>query len=130
MNGRGGEMSVGRCVIVVGHASESIMLTEKRVLLSTNVVPPPVPSQILGKTGYEMATHPAESTDWLNVLFAQVSDPHSYRDGRLNLQILQGYRNDMLSNGGEEGARQRIERWLNPENGGLSWIVSRQQLRE
>jgi len=41
--------------------------------LSTNVVPPPVPSQILGKTGYEMATHPAESTDWLNVLGAQVS---------------------------------------------------------
>jgi len=32
-----------------------------------------VPSQILGKTGYEMATHPAESTDWLNVLGAQVS---------------------------------------------------------
>jgi maintenance of morphology protein 1 len=31
----------------------------------------------------------------------------------------------MLSNGGEEGARQRIERWLNPDNGGLSWIVSR-----
>jgi maintenance of morphology protein 1 len=28
-----------------------------------------------------------------------------------------------LSKGGEEGARQKIERWLNP-NGGLSWIVS------
>jgi len=37
-------------------------------------------------------------------------------------QILQGYRNDMLSNGGEEGARQKIEKWLNPD-GGLSWIV-------
>jgi hypothetical protein len=29
----------------------------------------------------------------------------------------------MLSNGGEEGARQKIEKWLNPD-GGLSWIVS------
>jgi maintenance of morphology protein 1 len=28
----------------------------------------------------------------------------------------------MLSNGGEEGARQKIEKWLNPD-GGLSWIV-------
>jgi maintenance of morphology protein 1 len=39
------------------------------------------------------------------------------------MKILQGYRNDMLSNGGEEGARQKIEKWLNPD-GGLSWIVS------
>jgi maintenance of morphology protein 1 len=101
-------------------------------LLSTNVVPPPVPSQILGKTGYEMATHPAESTDWLNVLFAQVRHrDHGPEVSETDLmcQILQGYRNDMLSNGGEEGARQRIERWLNPDNGGLSWIVSRSQDR-
>ncbi|KAK4686770.1 hypothetical protein P7C73_g3347, partial [Tremellales sp. Uapishka_1] len=79
----------------------------KRAALSTTAVPPPPHSTILGKTGYEMATHPAESTDWLNVLFAQ---------------ILQGYRNDLLSSGGEEGARQRIEKWLNPESGAQSWL--------
>lgn len=45
----------------------------QRSKLSTTDVPPPPPSQILGKTGYDMATHPAESTDWLNALFAQVS---------------------------------------------------------
>jgi hypothetical protein len=54
---------------------------EQKTLLSTNVVPPPVPSQILGKTGYEMATHPAESTDWLNVLFAQVRRVHRRGSG-------------------------------------------------
>ncbi|WWD16782.1 hypothetical protein CI109_101214 [Kwoniella shandongensis] len=79
----------------------------KRTVLSTTSVPPPPPAQLLGKTSYEMATHPAESTDWLNVLFAQ---------------ILQGYRNDLLSAGGEEGARQRIENWLNPVGSKLSWL--------
>ena len=56
-----------------------------------------------------MSTHPAESSDWTNVLIAQ---------------ILQGYRNDLLSDGGEEGARQRIEKLLNPESGAMSWLVS------
>ncbi|KAK8861316.1 hypothetical protein IAR55_002135 [Kwoniella newhampshirensis] len=79
----------------------------KRTVLSTTSVPPPPATQLLGKTSYEMATHPAESTDWLNVLFAQ---------------ILQGYRNDLLSAGGEEGARQRIENWLNPAGSKLSWL--------
>ncbi|RSH94395.1 ERMES complex subunit mmm1 [Saitozyma podzolica] len=79
----------------------------KKTVLSTTAVPAPVAAQILGRAGYEMATHPAESTDWLNVLFAQV---------------IQGYRNDLLSAGGEDGARQRIERWLNPENGVMSWL--------
>lgn len=91
--------------------STFVMITAdfQRTKLSTTGVPPPPPSQILGKTGYDMATHPAESTDWLNALFAQ---------------ILQGYRNDLLSEGGEEGARQRIEKWLNPDNSNMSWLVS------
>ncbi|WVR04050.1 hypothetical protein IAU60_001049 [Kwoniella sp. DSM 27419] len=79
----------------------------KRAKLSTTSVPPPPPSQLLNKTNYEMATHPAESTDWLNVLLAQ---------------MLQGYRNDLLSANGEEGARQRIESWLNPVGTKLSWL--------
>lgn len=54
-----------------------------------------------------MSIHPAESSDWVNVLLAQ---------------ILQGYRNDLLSEGGEEGARQRIEGWLNPKGERLSWL--------
>jgi len=44
------------------------------------------------------------------------------RRTQADVQILQGYRNDLLSERGEEGARQKIERWLNPD-GGLSWIV-------
>jgi maintenance of morphology protein 1 len=79
-----------------------------------------------------MATHPAESTDWLNVLFAQVgrySNCCNWRKDKLIWQILQGYRNDLLSKGGEEGARQKIERWLNPD-AGLSWIVSLGTQRE
>lgn len=56
-----------------------------------------------------MATHPAESADWVNVVGAQ---------------ILQGYRNDLLSSGGEEGARKQFERWLNPPGRALSWLVS------
>ncbi|OCF45013.1 mitochondrial outer membrane protein [Kwoniella heveanensis CBS 569] len=68
---------------------------------------PPPPSKLLGKTNYEMATHAAESTDWVNVLLAQ---------------MLQGYRNDLLSANGEEGARQRIEKWLNPVGSKLSWL--------
>jgi maintenance of morphology protein 1 len=55
-----------------------------------------------------MASHGAESTDWINVLFAQV---------------MQGYRNDMLAGGGEEGAKLRVEKWLNPEGGRTSWLV-------
>ena len=49
------------------------VLTFQRAQLSTTGVPPPPPGHILNKTGYDMATHPAESTDWLNALFAQVS---------------------------------------------------------
>ncbi|WVF66802.1 hypothetical protein IAT40_001544 [Kwoniella sp. CBS 6097] len=79
----------------------------KKALLSTTSVPPPPPSKLLEKTGYEMATHAAESTDWVNVLLAQ---------------MLQGYRNDLLSANGEEGARQRIEKWLNPVGSKLSWL--------
>ncbi|ORY25280.1 hypothetical protein BCR39DRAFT_544734 [Naematelia encephala] len=79
----------------------------KKTVLSTTAVPAPPASTLLFKTEYEMGTHPAESADWLNVLFAQV---------------LQGYRNDLLSSGGEEGARQRVESWLNPEEGRLSWL--------
>ncbi|KAL7419811.1 ERMES complex subunit mmm1 [Cryptotrichosporon argae] len=80
---------------------------EERAKMSTTSVPPPPPSHLLGRTGYDMATHPAESSDWINVLFAQ---------------ILQGYRNDLLSAGGEEGARQRIEGWLNPPGKSMSWL--------
>lgn len=79
----------------------------KKKVLSNNAVPAPPASHLLLKTGYEMATHPAESTGWMNVILAQV---------------LQGYRNDLLSAGGEEGARQRIEKWLNPDNGAMSWL--------
>lgn len=78
-------------------------------MLSTTTAPAPLPAQILNKTEYEMGTHPAESADWLNVLLAQ---------------MLQGYRNDMLSDGGEDGARLKIEQWLNPAGGKLSWLVS------
>ncbi|WRT65446.1 uncharacterized protein IL334_002389 [Kwoniella shivajii] len=79
----------------------------KKALLSTTSVPPPPPAQLLSKTNYEMATHAAESTDWVNVLLAQ---------------MLQGYRNDLLSANGEEGARQRVEQWLNPVGANLSWL--------
>lgn len=35
--------------------------------------PPPITSaQLLSKTGYDISSHPAETMDWLNVLFAQV----------------------------------------------------------
>lgn len=54
-----------------------------------------------------MSSHGPESTDWLNVVLAQ---------------ILQGYRNDLLSSGGEEGARVRIERWLNPDGKKSTWL--------
>lgn len=40
---------------------------------SSTKIPPPPPSQILAKANYDMATHGAESTGWMNVLFAQVS---------------------------------------------------------
>ena len=63
---------------------------------------------MLAKAAYDMSTHGAESTDWINVLFAQV---------------MQGYRNDMLAGGGEEGAKLRVERWLNPDGGRTSWLV-------
>lgn len=72
-------------------------------------MPPPPTSYLLDNTGYDMATHPAESADWVNVVGAQ---------------ILQGYRNDLLSSGGEEGARKQFERWLNPPGRTLSWLVS------
>ncbi|ORX36397.1 hypothetical protein BD324DRAFT_628699 [Kockovaella imperatae] len=79
----------------------------KRSKLSTTGVPPPPTRQILSKTNYDMATHPAESAGWMNVLLSQ---------------ILQGYRNDLLAESGEEGARFRIEKWLNPDNGKMLWL--------
>ncbi|BEI80214.1 hypothetical protein CcaverHIS002_0107430 [Cutaneotrichosporon cavernicola] len=79
----------------------------KKALLSTTAVPPPPTSYLLDNTGYDMSTHPAESADWINVVGAQ---------------ILQGYRNDLLSSGGEEGARKQFERWLNPPGRTLSWL--------
>ncbi|KIR71501.1 mitochondrial outer membrane protein [Cryptococcus deuterogattii CA1014] len=78
---------------------------ERADLLSSHT-PPPL-SVLLSKTSYDMSIHPPESSDWVNVLLAQ---------------ILQGYRNDLLSEGGEEGARQRIEGWLNPKGERLSWL--------
>lgn len=39
---------------------------------------PPAPissAELLSKTGYDLSAHPAESMDWLNVLFAQVRNP-------------------------------------------------------
>ena len=47
-------------------------LAQKAVLSTTNV-PPPSSSELLEKTGYDMATHASESADWINVLFAEVS---------------------------------------------------------
>lgn len=70
-------------------------------------MPPPPTTHLLSKTGYDMSTHPAESSDWVNVLLAQ---------------MLQGYRNDLLSTAGEEGARKHFERWLNPPSRNLSWL--------
>ncbi|AFR98984.1 mitochondrial outer membrane protein [Cryptococcus neoformans C23] len=78
----------------------------ERADLLSNHTPPPL-SILLSKTSYDMSIHPAESSDWVNVLLAQ---------------ILQGYRNDLLSEGGEEGARQRVEGWLNPKGENLSWL--------
>lgn len=40
--------------------------------LSTTPVPPPPTAHLLDKTGYDMATHAAETADWINVLGAQV----------------------------------------------------------
>ncbi|WVN90415.1 uncharacterized protein L203_105651 [Cryptococcus depauperatus CBS 7841] len=73
----------------------------------TNTFTSPSPLILLQKTSYDMSTHAAESSDWLNVLLAQV---------------LQGYRNDLLSEGGEDGARARVERWLNPGGEKLGWL--------
>jgi len=58
-----------------GAGSALLIWRVQRAVLSTTGVPAPLPSLLLGKTGYDMATHPAESTDWLNVLFSQVSLP-------------------------------------------------------
>ncbi|GHJ89737.1 hypothetical protein NliqN6_6139 [Naganishia liquefaciens] len=79
----------------------------KKAVLSTTNVPPPSSSELLEKTGYEMATHASESADWINVLFAEV---------------LQGYRDDLLGSGGEEGARKQVEAWLNPKGAISSWL--------
>ena len=46
---------------------------EKKAHLSSHPVPPPSSAALLDKVGYDMSTHPAESADWLNVLFSQVS---------------------------------------------------------
>lgn len=45
----------------------------QKAVLSTTNVPPPSSSELLEKTGYEMATHASESADWINVLFAEVN---------------------------------------------------------
>ncbi|TYJ54661.1 hypothetical protein B9479_004695 [Cryptococcus floricola] len=74
---------------------------------STSSHTPPPPASLLSKTKYDMSVHAPESADWLNVLLGQV---------------VQGYRNDLLSDGGEEGARLRVERWLNPKGKQLSWL--------
>lgn len=39
-------------------------------------------------------------------------------------QVLQGYRDDLLGSGGEEGARKQVEAWLNPKGAISSWLVS------
>jgi maintenance of morphology protein 1 len=82
----------------------------QKALAASKAPPTPAPgaAHVLAKAAYEMASHGAESTDWINVLFAQV---------------MQGYRNDMLAGGGEEGAKLRVEKWLNPEGGRTSWLV-------
>ena len=46
---------------------------EKKAHLSSHPVPPPSSAALLDKVGYDMSAHPAESADWLNVLFSQVS---------------------------------------------------------
>ncbi|ODO09308.1 hypothetical protein I350_02908 [Cryptococcus amylolentus CBS 6273] len=74
---------------------------------STSSHTPPPPASLLSKTKYDMSVHAPESADWLNVLLGQV---------------VQGYRNDLLSDGGEEGAKLRVERWLNPKGKQLSWL--------
>ncbi|KAJ9099942.1 hypothetical protein QFC21_003948 [Naganishia friedmannii] len=79
----------------------------KKAVLSTTNVPPPSSSELLDKIGYDMASHSSESSDWINVLFAQV---------------LQGYRDDLLGAGGEEGARNQVEAWLNPKGTAMSWL--------
>lgn len=79
----------------------------KRPPLSTTNVPSPTSLELMDKVGYDMASHASESGDFLNVLLAQ---------------ILQGYRDDLLGSGGEEGARRRVESWLNPANSTLSWL--------
>lgn len=80
---------------------------EKKAVMSTTNVPPPSSNELLDKAGYDMSTHPSETSDWINVLFAQV---------------LQNYRDDMLGAGGEEGARKQVEKWLNPQGKSLSWL--------
>lgn len=52
--------------------------------LSSHPVPPPSSAALLEKVGYDMSTHPAESADWLNVLFSQVSRKRSMG----NLRVL------------------------------------------
>lgn len=39
-------------------------------------------------------------------------------------QVLQGYRDDLLGSGGEEGARKQVETWLNPKGTTSNWLVS------
>ncbi len=79
------------------------------------------------KANYDMTSHASESADFLNVLLAQVGVPESAYPTPSHVpslvQILQGYRDDLLGSGGEEGARRRVESWLNPANGQLSWLV-------
>lgn len=107
---------------------------QQKVHLSTHPVPPPSTANLLDKVGYDMSTHPAESADWLNVLFSQVGTailctlgPSRSSNTRiyLSVKVLQGYRNDLLGTAGEEGARSQVERWLNPgAEKARSWLVS------
>lgn len=46
---------------------------EKKAVMSTTNVPPPSSNELLDKAGYDMSTHPSETSDWINVLFAQAS---------------------------------------------------------
>jgi len=50
----------------------------QKSLLSTTAVPPPPMASLLNRTNYDMATHPAETADWVNVLFSQVCTLHRH----------------------------------------------------
>lgn len=70
-----------------------------RAKLSTTAPPPAGAAQLLQGVEYDMASHGLEGVGWGNVLAAQV---------------IGGYRADLLRDQGEEGARRKVEGWLNP----------------